>query len=107
MSFYSAIKNKSRSEKRQSMYNQFFVFGSLFEHCDAMCNDLKQMPNCQFINTSNNINNKILRCIYKIHNSGIANRFFKLPLREKWYRYYFDLDRIVPERGGAKLFFVF
>ncbi len=85
--------------------SQFFVFGSLFDYCDAMCNDLKKMDNCQFINTDTMIRSKLLWFLYKVHNSGILNRWFRLPFRSVWYRCLFDKKRVTKNGQNHFVFF--
>lgn len=87
------------------MKNYYFVFGSLFDYWDVMCNDLKKLDNCQMINQSDFIKNPILHFIYKVHNSGAINKYMKLPGKSWWYKYYFDRENIVQHGGGN--FFVF
>lgn len=87
------------------MKGQFFVFGSLFDYCEAMCWDLKKMKNVELINEETLIKNKILWLFYKIHNSGIANRVVRLPFRNIWYKFFFDNKRI--EKNAANYFVFF
>ena len=78
--------------------DQYFVFGSLFDYCEVMCGDILSLPNVEFVNVKEKINNKFLYFVYKIHNSGIANRICNLPLKKIWYKYFFDTTRII---GGV------
>lgn len=75
---------------------QFYVFGSLFDYCTVMCNDLIALPNCQIINDKTLLKSSLSRCVYKFHNH------FKLPKREFWYKYLFDTTH-VRNRGGTTI----
>lgn len=86
------------------MENYYFVFGSLFDYWDVMCNDLKKLDNCQMINQSDFIKNPILHFIYKVHNSGAINKYMKLPGKSWWYKYYFDRENIVQHGGAISLY---
>jgi hypothetical protein len=83
--------------------NQFFVFGSLFEHCNYECADLQDMHNCDFYNRKTSIKNPVVYFLYKVHNSGILNRRMKMPFKRYWFRYFFDVHKVV-RSGGAMSF---
>lgn len=83
--------------------DRFFVFGSLFDYCGSMCADLGDCDNVQFVNTDTLIKSRALWFLYKAHNSGIANKLFRLPGRSFWYRYLFDNGRIATG-GGTTIF---
>lgn len=85
--------------------DRFFVFGSLFDYCGSMCADLGDCDNVQFVNTDTLIKSRALWFLYKAHNSGIANKLFRLPGRSFWYRYLFDNGRIAT--GGGYNYFLF
>ncbi len=84
---------------------QFFVFGSLFDYCKAMCADLEKLHNCQFINTQTLIKNKLIWFLYKAHNSGLLNRRWRMPLRSIWYSFLFDKKRINMSSGANHFVF--
>lgn len=79
--------------------DQFFVFGSLFDYCAVMCNDLQTMNNCEFYNSRARNNNKLFEFIYRAYNSRIANRIIKLPFKCITYGLLFDKNKIV--HGGG------
>jgi hypothetical protein len=90
------------------MASQFFVFGSLWDHCAVMCNDLLQLPNCDFINVKVSpklFKNKILYFIYKVYNCGLLNKWFSLPYKSYWYRYIFDKDKVIADGNNHFCFF--
>jgi len=88
---------------------QFVVFGSLFEHCEAMCADLVSMENVIFINDAIYSQNPIIRLLFSIHNSKNIEKALNLPFRQIWYKYVFnskDYKKLV-SHSGTRIFVFF
>lgn len=87
---------------------QYFFFGSLFDYCSVMLNDLHQLQCCHIRNDRQLIRNKLIWYLYKVHNSRIANTLFGLPFKSIWYNYLFDnkhVAKVVCEGGGNRFVF--
>lgn len=79
---------------------QYFFFGSLFDYCNVMLNDLHQLQCCHIRNERQLIRNKLMWYLYKVHNSRIANTLFELPWKSIYYKYLFDSEHVAMAGGG-------
>ncbi len=76
------------------MEEQFFLFGGQFDYYDNVFADVISLPNCHYVNTKTRLKSPVTKAMYRVHNSGIANKLFKLPFRSLWYKYLFDAKNI-------------
>lgn len=92
--------------KADNKSNSFFIFGSLYDFWDYTMFELKNYPNCQLINTVHFTENKLLYFIYKVHNSGLLNKYVHCKRKSIWYKYLFDNSK-VQQNGGYNYFIFF
>lgn len=76
----------------------YIVYGNDTEWCEVVNYDLKNLSNAIFVNDHVQlIKSNFLRMLCKIHFSERMNRFFQLPLKNIWYRFFHKFTGIIQD----------